>query len=141
MLHSLCNMIRRSNSLRSSGFTIVELIVVIVVISILAAVTVFAYNSVREETIKTTLNEDARNGASKIESYKANNGRYPSSIYDLNNGAGISASGTNYYRYVETGYYEFCIEASTENNEYKSAYYSETDEIKENEACPAVQDL
>lgn len=134
-------MVSQSISSRKKGFTIVEMIVVIVVISILAAITVFAYNSVKKETISTTLKDDLRSGASKIESYKAEKGRYPGSLYDLNNGAGISASGSNNFRYVETGYYQYCLEVSTNDNEFVYSLSSEDDVVDEENPCPALQDL
>lgn len=60
-----------------SGFTIVELLIVIVVIGILAAITIVAYNGVqsraRDNSRITKLNSIAK----AIELYKVDNGRYP----------------------------------------------------------------
>lgn len=62
---------------RGRGFTIVELLVVIVVIAILAAVSVIAYNGVqaRAENAKTLAGIDQL--AKAMQAYKADNGRYP----------------------------------------------------------------
>ncbi|HEY0965041.1 MAG TPA: prepilin-type N-terminal cleavage/methylation domain-containing protein [Candidatus Saccharimonadales bacterium] len=62
---------------RKLGFTIVELLVVIVVIAILAAVSIFAYNGVqtRAENAKTLAAIDQYAKALRI--YKTNTGDYP----------------------------------------------------------------
>lgn len=62
---------------RVRGFTIVELLIVIVVIAILAAVSVVAYNGVqgRAENTKTLAGIDQL--AKAMQAYKVDNGRYP----------------------------------------------------------------
>lgn len=60
-----------------AAFTIVELLVVVVVIAILAAITTVAYNGISNQAedaaIKTELNQFAK----KVETYKINNNDYP----------------------------------------------------------------
>ncbi len=60
-----------------SAFTIVELLIVIVIIAILAAITVVAYNGVQARAVKTALQSDLRNAATKVALDKAEKGTYP----------------------------------------------------------------
>ena len=56
------------------GFTIVELLIVIVVIGILAAITIVAYNGIQNRTNDTAVKSDLRNFGNKILEYQAING-------------------------------------------------------------------
>lgn len=60
------------------GFTIVELLIVIVVIAILAAISVVAYNGIQNRANNTKVQSDMRQVAKLIEVYNAQNGSYPS---------------------------------------------------------------
>jgi prepilin-type N-terminal cleavage/methylation domain-containing protein len=51
----------------TSGFTIVELLIVIVVIGILAAITIVAYNGIQNRTYDTSVQSDLRNIAKQLE--------------------------------------------------------------------------
>jgi type II secretion system protein G len=62
---------------RYSGFTIVELAVVIMVIGILAAVGTASYLSYLDRTDAEGTKADLQQVAMKLESYKAANGDYP----------------------------------------------------------------
>ncbi len=67
------------------GFTIVELLIVIVVIGILAAITIVAYNGVQSRARATTNLKTAQEVISKSEVYAADagNGVYPASAAAL----------------------------------------------------------
>ena len=60
-----------------SGFTIVELLIVIVVIGILAAITVVAYNGVQSRARQVKAQADITNVQKLVEAYYAQNGSYP----------------------------------------------------------------
>ncbi len=72
-------------SKRNSGFTIVELLIVIVVIGVLAAIVIVAYNGItvgaRDAGRIQTLNQLQK----AIELYYANEGRYPPIAHGLGN--------------------------------------------------------
>ncbi|MCY1366278.1 type II secretion system protein G [compost metagenome] len=59
------------------GFTIVELLVVIVVIGILAAITVVSYNGIQNRGYDTAVQSDLKNIAKQLELYNAEKSVYP----------------------------------------------------------------
>lgn len=60
-----------------SGFTIVELLIVIVVIAVLASVTTVAYNGVAARATYSKARDDFATIRKAIELYKAENDKYP----------------------------------------------------------------
>ena len=58
---------------KQSGFTIVELLIVIVVIGILAAITIVAYNGIQTKAKTAALQTDLENTAKTLEQYKLTN--------------------------------------------------------------------
>ena len=67
-----------AQNLKQNGFTIVELLVVIVVISILASVTVVAFSGIQERAIEAVARSDLKANHTKILQYQILNGSYPS---------------------------------------------------------------
>lgn len=65
------------------GFTIVELLIVIVVIGILAAITIVAYSGIQNRANDTAVQSDLGNLAKKFELYKVDYGSYPVTASDL----------------------------------------------------------
>lgn len=62
---------------RSEGFTLVELLIVIVVIAILAAITIIAYNGVTQKA-RTSQAQSAANSVQQVaELYNTDKGHYP----------------------------------------------------------------
>jgi len=66
-----------------SGFTIVELLIVIVVIGILASIVIVSYNKVQSQARDSKRKTDVSNMIKALELYYSDNGKYP------------TASGTN----------------------------------------------
>lgn len=60
-----------------SGFTIVELLIVIVVIAVLAAITIVAYNGIQNRASDTAVTSDLKSTAKLFELYKVDKGVYP----------------------------------------------------------------
>jgi prepilin-type N-terminal cleavage/methylation domain-containing protein len=91
---------------KQTGFTIVELLIVIVVIAILAAITVVAYNGIQDRANDAAVQNDLSMIASKLKVYATTDGLYPTSGTDMYN-LGIkvtkSAYGNNFYN--GTSYY------------------------------------
>jgi prepilin-type N-terminal cleavage/methylation domain-containing protein len=70
------------NSLKrrsQQGFTIVELLIVIVVIGILAALVITTYNGIQQKGRNTERTTDLKALQGQLEAYYAQNGRYPAS--------------------------------------------------------------
>lgn len=68
---------------KQKGFTIVELLIVIVIIGILAAITIVAYNGIQNRANDTAVQSDLRNIAGKINEYKVINDKLPTPTTDL----------------------------------------------------------
>lgn len=59
------------------GFTIVELLIVIVVIGILAAITIVAYSGIQNQANDAAVKSDLKNLTNKILIYQVDNSKYP----------------------------------------------------------------
>ena len=83
------------HSQKQTGFTIVELLIVIVVIGILAAITIVAYNGIQNRANDSRRISDLSQISKALEVYYVDNSKYP----DVTSGAGatikacISATG------------------------------------------------
>jgi prepilin-type N-terminal cleavage/methylation domain-containing protein len=75
------------NMKNEKGFTIVELLIVIVVIGILAAITIVAYNGVQARAKLSAASDAASKVAAKAEAYNAEKAVYPPSIASLTTSA------------------------------------------------------
>lgn len=78
----------RFHSTSRRGFTIVELLIVIVVVAILAAITSVAYNGVQARARDAARIQKLTAIAKAIEMYYVDNGRYP----PIEDGSGIESS-------------------------------------------------
>jgi len=92
-----------------SGFTIVELLVVIVIIGILAAITIVAYTGISGRAVTASLQSDLSNASTKLKMYQVDNGRYPDRIDDCptpssNNTCFKSSPGNDFGDYSSYNY-------------------------------------
>lgn len=77
------------------GFTIVELLIVIVVIGILAAITIVAFNGIQNRANDTAVQSDLTNIGKKIQAYRALNDRWPRNGTDMT-AVGVKVSKSAY---------------------------------------------
>lgn len=63
-----------------SGFTIVELLIVIIVTAILAAITIVAYNGVQQRARITAMHTGLNSAYKLLEVYKIDHGSYPKGV-------------------------------------------------------------
>jgi prepilin-type N-terminal cleavage/methylation domain-containing protein len=75
---------------KQAAFTIIELLVVIVVIGILAAITIVSYSNITMRAKSAALSYDLNNASKQLEIFKTINGAYPVTI-----NCDIPDSGTN----------------------------------------------
>lgn len=94
------------------GFTIVELLIVVVIIAVLAAITVAAFNGVQRRANESASASGASTAVKKIELYKGVNGTYPATLADV---AFSPAGGTSYQYYVDGTSANYCVTATTNN--------------------------
>lgn len=75
------------HKLHSAGFTIVELLIVIVVIAILASITVFSYRGATGRAADVAILSDLENVQDSLELYESKKGTYPGATEDGINGS------------------------------------------------------
>jgi prepilin-type N-terminal cleavage/methylation domain-containing protein len=109
------------------GFTIVELLIVIVVIAILAAISVVTYTGIQNRANDSSVQSDIKNLAKQFELYRAENDVYPAGaaqLTDLNirlnkraygNGFSNGAHNVLYCRVAADGPDKFAILAASQS--------------------------
>lgn len=91
---------------KNSGFTIVELLIVVVVIAILSALAIVAYNGVQNRANDAAIQSDLANIAKKVKLYHAEYGVYPAGSAQLASlGLRVSKSSYGNHFFNGTGYY------------------------------------
>jgi len=116
---------------KNSGFTIVELLIVIVVIGILAAITIVSFNGVSGRAQIATLKSDLKNGSTQLGIYNTENGAYPSTGGDLKKSSTTSLQ----YTASNNGY---CLAASLTSKPAVVYHISSATGTIEEGSCPAV---
>lgn len=115
--HAQCNSAKRGR-----GFTIVELLIVIVVIGILAAITIVAYNGTQQRARAATVVSDLANASQQLKLDQVDTGSFPATIDAANGGSGLKASsGTTYQYSVDNSAtpQTFCLTATNGTISYK----------------------
>lgn len=65
---------------KEKGFTLIELLIVVAIIGILAAIAIPQFNKYKERAARSAAVSDAKNLATEIEAYYADNGNYPGDL-------------------------------------------------------------
>jgi prepilin-type N-terminal cleavage/methylation domain-containing protein len=112
----------------ASAFTIVELLIVIVVIGILAAISIVSYTGITQNARDSSAKATAQQIATKVELSYINDGAYPSSLSSI----GISDSNGTTYQYRVTSD-TWCATVTVGSASY---YVSDTTAAPTKGGCP-----
>ncbi len=94
------------------GFTIVELLVTIVVIGIIAAITIVAYNEIQGRAAVVVLKSDLDTASAQLANDNLKNGSYPANVNVANYGNGLSKSAGTIYQYNQDST-SYCLSATS----------------------------
>ena len=108
---------------RRKGFTLIELMIVVVIIGILAAVAIPNFVEMTDEAKAARIQADLNTMGSAVEIYYVKNGSYPSSISDMVDKSGNTGylrsvpeppvSGTSYNLNSSTGEITYTFKGTT----------------------------
>lgn len=101
------------------GFTIVELLIVVVVIAILAAITIVSYNGITKSANNSSMMGTLSQASSTLEIYKLNSatGLFPATLSAA--GLNLASSGDTMYVYaVSTDSTQYCLASSKAGRTY-----------------------
>lgn len=102
---------------KQTGFTIVELLIVIVVIGILAAITIVAYNGIQGRAQSAAVSSALEQTSKKLALYAVDNNNYPVDLATI----GITNSGSTSYQYSAnngTVPQTYCVTATNGSTSY-----------------------
>jgi prepilin-type N-terminal cleavage/methylation domain-containing protein len=108
-----------------SGFTIVELLIVIVVIAVLAAISIVAYTGVQQKTRTSAVSSALSQANKKLATYMVENNSYPPDLTTIN----INDTSSMSYQYSVNNSANpatYCITATNGNISYKASSASTT---------------
>ena len=105
----------QTTSKKDKGFTLVELLIVIVILGILATVTVFAVQGITTRGKEATCDADYKTYETAIQAYYAQNGAFPTSDADLVTGGFLTSASTN-YDVASAGDGSIAVDAAGTNN-------------------------
>jgi prepilin-type N-terminal cleavage/methylation domain-containing protein len=107
--HSECNFY---NHKHRSGFTIIELMVVIVIIAILATVTFVSYLGITQKAAATVLKLDLNNASTGMALYKINNNSYPADLAAAQSENVLPSGNDTVYQYTLNGG-DYCLSVTS----------------------------
>jgi prepilin-type N-terminal cleavage/methylation domain-containing protein len=118
-----------------AGFTIVELLIVIVIIGILAAITIVAYNGIQQRAATATMQADLSATARQLEAAKASS---TTETYPAGFPSGVNASQGNVLQLTQaTGNQSFCLNIYR-TSPYKVASFDSNSAKTRDFLCPGV---
>ncbi len=121
---------RKRSAKATNAFTIVELLIVIVVIGILAAIVIVAYNGISQHATNALLQSDLSSAASSLEVANVQGGQYPADLASTH----LTAQGGTTYQYTYTsGTNSYCLTATNGMTAYM---VTNTNNVPQAGVCP-----
>jgi general secretion pathway protein G len=118
------------NKCSKDGFTVVELLIVIVVIAILAAVSAVAFSNVQNRAIDSSLKQSLAQVIKRVEADKVIRGNYADSLQELKGSTNSNNEDMNYqYTPLDTGY---CVSVTMKG---RAMYASSSDSTPTQGVC------
>jgi prepilin-type N-terminal cleavage/methylation domain-containing protein len=115
----------------NKGFTIVELLIVIVIIGILAGIVIVAYGGITRNARNAAVQTDLKNFAKQMDLYKAENGKYPTRTQlatygpvKINKPPYEAGGSNNFYFCLNSDASRFAIGATAESSRQGYVYDS-----------------
>lgn len=136
-MKSTLSLSRYCNQKNSSGFTIIELLVVIIVLGILAGIVIVLYGNVTSQARDTALQSDLQTAQSQLDAIRIRTSTYPASESEINNGSGLSESEGNTLTYEQKPY-GYCISASNPKASSPFRYRTLEKRISQGDCSPSV---
>lgn len=118
------------------GFTIVELLIVIVVIAVLASITVVSYNGIQTRASEAVLKSELSSASKQLEVTRSTSSSYPGDLDAMRMNEDIEFT----YSY-DAGADSYCL-SGTSSNTAVPTYYVTNNELTPREgSCPEVADV
>ncbi|MEO6109807.1 MAG: prepilin-type N-terminal cleavage/methylation domain-containing protein [Candidatus Saccharimonadales bacterium] len=130
------NVVRNRAPQQYRGFTIVELLIVIVVIGILATIAVVGYNGVSQRATVALLQSELNGASKRLKIDQVESGAYPATTAAANNGVGLSVTSGITYQYTVDNMVSpqtFCLTATIGTVAY---YITNNNSIPISGVCP-----
>ena len=123
-------------NIRQTGFTIVELLIVIVVIAILAAISIVAYNGISTQAATTVLKSDLANASRQLELNKVESGQYQGTDGTTTDGSPLKKSDGTTLQYTRTNNgQDYCLTATSNRSGVPAFHISSTNSSPQEGIC------
>lgn len=108
----------RIRSRDKTGFTVIELLIVVVIIGILATIIIIAYIGIQNKAQIAVITSDLDSTSKQLAITNATGGSFPPSLSALNNGNGPQSSGTAYQYTYYPATNTYCVTGIIGGNAY-----------------------